>query len=60
MSLIDLRKIKRIERVRGFQPPWRNVAVYECDNGHEARVNMHGKDMPPGAIVCPHCESKIK
>lgn len=48
----------RVERIRGFQPPWRTVLVFRCpDNERETRlrVNWHGP-APRGAIVgnCGH------
>lgn len=50
---IDLQRPIRIERVRGFQPPWRNVYVYKCpDCGNERRVRQNGSGMAPGAILC--------
>lgn len=43
----------QFERVRGFQPPWRTVAVYTCDSGHETRVCVSHHGPPPhGAIRC--------
>lgn len=46
------------ERVRGFQPPWRTVAVYTCDNGHVSRLRVPHHGPPPrGAVMCsaPGC-----
>ncbi len=43
----------RIERRRGFQPPWYRVLIYTCPDGAHAvtvRVNWSG-GTPPGAIV---------
>lgn len=51
----------RSERVRDFQPPWRTVFVYRCEQcGKETRVRasaFRGPDPVPaiGAIPCPHC-----
>jgi hypothetical protein len=59
---IDLNRPVGRERVRGFQPPWRTVFVYECPNcKKEVRVganSFRGKTAEPsvGAIRCPHCE----
>ena len=52
---------RRIERRRGFQPPWYLVAITVCPTcEHETRVRLAGTyqcpQFPPGAIVCPHCE----
>ena len=57
---IDLMRPARSERVRGFQPPWRTVFVYRCQQGHEVRVrasNFRGNRAEPsvGAIYCPQC-----
>lgn len=52
----------KLERVRGFQPPWRWVKVFTCDCGKETRlrVNWHPIDQPPrGAIACPHCGGQL-
>jgi len=54
---INLQSYKRIIKERGFQPPWYKVAIYECAQGHEVRIRMHGNGMPPGAIYCPQCEN---
>lgn len=47
----------RFERVRGFQPPWYTVMVFECAEGAATRlrVSWHGT-APRGAIVgnCGH------
>jgi len=57
---IDLQRPIRIERVRGFQPPWRSVAVYRCQNGHESRINLHSKYLPVGGVYCPQCKNGEK
>jgi len=56
--LINLSFPIRSERVRQFQPPWRTVFIYRCENGHEVRVGANsyrGKTavLGVGAIVCP-------
>ena len=61
MTLIQLGTPVRQEKVRGFQPPWRTVFVYECPKGHSVRVNANsfrGRTPVPsvGAITCPQCE----
>lgn len=62
MSQISLQQPIRCERVRGFQPPWRRVFVYECAHGHEMRLYASGTyarpNMPPGAVMCAQCETK--
>lgn len=60
MNQINLSTPVRRERVRGFQPPWRTVYVYQCRAGHEVRVfanSYRGKHSTPsvGAVVCPQC-----
>jgi len=55
--IIDLCKPVRSERVRGFQPPWYTVWVYECPTcKQEVRIKENWRGpAPPGAITCPHC-----
>lgn len=65
MSLINLSRPIRSERVRGFQPPWRTVFVYQCEHGHESRVYtsaFRGSNPEPavGAIYCGQCEFLAK
>jgi hypothetical protein len=43
----------RIEKRRGFQPPWYTVAVYSCPCGATRTVRRSWKGgAPPGAIKC--------
>jgi hypothetical protein len=63
LSIIDLSRPIRSERVRGFQPPWRTLFVYQCDRGHTVKIHassFRGKHAVPstGAIACPQCEAK--
>lgn len=46
-----------VERVRDFQPPWRNVLVYKCvETGIETRLRIPKGGLGPGTIVgnCKH------
>lgn len=61
-TTINLSTPIRREKVRGFQPPWRTVFVYECPQcKKEVKVganSFRGKNPVPstGGIYCPHCE----
>ena len=50
--MIDLKNPVRSIRVRGFQPPWYTVFIYECDKcGKEIRIranSFRGKNPVPG------------
>lgn len=63
MALINLSRPIRSERVRaGFQPHWRTVFIYRCDDcNKESRVYatsfIGSRPVPStGAIACSHCE----
>lgn len=64
--MIDLSHPIRSERVRGFQPPWRTVFIYQCPEcKEEVRVfanSFRGKTPVPsvGGITCPKCEYRKK
>lgn len=64
MTLIQLSKpVCQIRERHGFQPHWRTVFIYQCDQGHTVRVfanHFIGKKPVPGvgAITCPFCEWK--
>lgn len=65
MTTINLSTPIRSERVRGFQPPWRTVFVYQCSQGHTVRVyanSFRGRTPVPsvGAITCSQCEFHAK
>ena len=56
-ATLNLRTPARSERVRGFQPPWRTIYVYQCPCGAEHRIRasaFRGARPEPavGAIVC--------
>ena len=43
----------RIEKRRGFQPPWYRVMVIKCECGETAlRIGWKG-GTPPGGVFCP-------
>ena len=48
----------RMERVRGFQPPWYRVQVVTCDPGHVTRWRASGargfRRTPAGHLVAIH------
>lgn len=45
--------VKRVERVRWFQPPWRTVVIYSCDScQRERRILQNGSSPMVGGIVC--------
>ena len=62
MKIIDLSKPIRIERVRGFQPPWYTVFIYHCSAcKQEIRIKANSffnKHPVPGigGITCTHCK----
>lgn len=50
---INFANYTRIERVRGFQPPWRTIRVYQCpDCKREIKIRM--EQSVPGAFICDH------
>lgn len=63
-AVIDLLRPVGREKVRGFQPPWRTVFIYECKEcGSKRRVfanSFIGKRPVPsvGGIVCGGLLSK--
>ena len=55
MATIDLSRPKRSERVRGFQPPWRTVNIYECSECHK-ETRIYASSCPSvGGVYCRHC-----
>lgn len=66
MSMIDLRRPVRSERVRGFQPPRRTVYVYVCPvTGRELRMRAGsfsgGRPVPGvGAVMCACCPVPVE
>jgi hypothetical protein len=43
----------RIEKRRGFQPPWYTVAIYSCSCGNVTTLRRSWKgSTPPGAVAC--------
>jgi len=53
-QIINFSHYNRIERVRGFRPPWHTVRIYVCPKcGAEHQVNAGPHNSTgPGAFVC--------
>lgn len=58
-TTLDLNKPIRIEKVRGFQPPWRKVFVLKCETcgtEHKVKADPNGEV----AIDALQCGTEIR
>ncbi len=43
----------RVEKRRGFQPPWYEVLVFRCECGELTLRKSWKGPTPPGGVFCP-------